>query len=314
MQTEAVGLVRPVHDVLQVLAHELEELLEDLLNLGLLERPHDGRLGRRRVSGRFARSASPGRRREKECALGVRATGPRRRAKPCGCAVATGFRGAPVDSQSSPPLAAAAETKVAREARRSFSPPLGALGGAKRARTLFSRPARHAPDLPPRSRDGGRGTRGRAHHRRRRIQPPRSAGGGSQPGCDALRGQPRPAGEHRRARKIRPQTLRSPPSRSPWGCRSIALTPDFLPPPCTSQVTEEIAWEVFVQAGPVTNVYMPKDRVTNAHQGYAFVEYRAEEDADYVSARARPRSPIFARPARDDGDEEISALPNGFGR
>ena len=59
---------------------------------------------------------------------------------------------------------------------------------------------------------------------------------------------------------------------------------------------------------------MPKDRVTNAHQGYAFVEYRAEEDADYVSARARPRSPIFARPARDDGDEEISALPNGFGR
>jgi hypothetical protein len=53
---------------------------------------------------------------------------------------------------------------------------------------------------------------------------------------------------------------------------------------------------VFVQAGPVTNVYMPKDRVTNAHQGYAFVEYRAEEDADYVSARARPRTPFFARP------------------
>lgn len=31
------------------------------------------------------------------------------------------------------------------------------------------------------------------------------------------------------------------------------------------------------------NVYLPKDRVTNNHQGYGFVEYRAEEDADYVS-------------------------------
>ena len=50
---------------------------------------------------------------------------------------------------------------------------------------------------------------------------------------------------------------------------------------------------MFVQAGPVTNVYMPKDRVTNAHQGYAFVEYRAEEDADYVSARDRP-GPLFS--------------------
>jgi hypothetical protein len=34
------------------------------------------------------------------------------------------------------------------------------------------------------------------------------------------------------------------------------------------------------------NVYLPKDRVTNNHQGYGFVEYRAEEDADYVSGGA----------------------------
>lgn len=40
MQPEAVRLVRPVHDVLQVLPHELEQLLEHLLNLRLLERPH----------------------------------------------------------------------------------------------------------------------------------------------------------------------------------------------------------------------------------------------------------------------------------
>jgi hypothetical protein len=41
VQPEAVRLVRSVYDVLQVLPHELEELLEHLLNLGLLERPHD---------------------------------------------------------------------------------------------------------------------------------------------------------------------------------------------------------------------------------------------------------------------------------
>lgn len=30
------------------------------------------------------------------------------------------------------------------------------------------------------------------------------------------------------------------------------------------------------------NVYMPKDRVTNQHMGYGFVEFKSEEDADYA--------------------------------
>jgi splicing factor 3B subunit 4 len=49
-----------------------------------------------------------------------------------------------------------------------------------------------------------------------------------------------------------------------------------------AQVTEEMLWEIFVQAGPVANVYVPKDRVTNEHQSYAFVEYQGEDDADYA--------------------------------
>ncbi|KHN19421.1 Splicing factor 3B subunit 4 [Glycine soja] len=48
------------------------------------------------------------------------------------------------------------------------------------------------------------------------------------------------------------------------------------------QICEELLWELFVQAGPVVNVYVPKDRVTNQHQGYGFVEFRSEEDADYA--------------------------------
>ncbi|KAI3451722.1 hypothetical protein Pfo_008387 [Paulownia fortunei] len=49
-----------------------------------------------------------------------------------------------------------------------------------------------------------------------------------------------------------------------------------------TKVSEELLWELFVQAGPVFNVYVPGDPVTNAHQGYGFVEFRSEEDADYA--------------------------------
>lgn len=37
-----------------------------------------------------------------------------------------------------------------------------------------------------------------------------------------------------------------------------------------------------LQAGPVVNVHMPKDKVTGKHQGYGFVEFRGEEDAEYA--------------------------------
>jgi len=49
-----------------------------------------------------------------------------------------------------------------------------------------------------------------------------------------------------------------------------------------AQMSEELVWELFIQVGPVVNVYLPKDRVTNQHQGYGFVEYQGEEDADYA--------------------------------
>lgn len=46
--------------------------------------------------------------------------------------------------------------------------------------------------------------------------------------------------------------------------------------------SESLVWELFTQAGPVVSVYMPKDRVTGAHQGYGFVELASEEDAAYA--------------------------------
>ncbi|KAI8988730.1 hypothetical protein BDB01DRAFT_566130 [Pilobolus umbonatus] len=46
--------------------------------------------------------------------------------------------------------------------------------------------------------------------------------------------------------------------------------------------TESLVWELMLQAGPVVNVHLPKDRVTQTHQCYGFVEFLTEEDADYA--------------------------------
>lgn len=48
------------------------------------------------------------------------------------------------------------------------------------------------------------------------------------------------------------------------------------------KVTEEVLWELMIQGGVVVNVHIPRDKVTSTHQGYGFVEFRTEEDADYT--------------------------------
>ncbi|KAF2356264.1 RNA recognition motif domain, partial [Trinorchestia longiramus] len=63
------------------------------------------------------------------------------------------------------------------------------------------------------------------------------------------------------------------------------------------KVSETLLWELFVQAGPVVNVHMPKDRVTQQHQGYGFVEFLGEEDADY-SIKIMNMIKLFGKPVR----------------
>ncbi|CAD8072352.1 unnamed protein product [Paramecium sonneborni] len=48
------------------------------------------------------------------------------------------------------------------------------------------------------------------------------------------------------------------------------------------KVTDDIVWELFIQCGPVVNVHIPKDKISGEHQGYGFVEFKSEEDADYA--------------------------------
>mmetsp|Transcript_18595 Transcript_18595/g.25781 ORF Transcript_18595/g.25781 Transcript_18595/m.25781 type:complete len:436 (+) Transcript_18595:35-1342(+) len=63
------------------------------------------------------------------------------------------------------------------------------------------------------------------------------------------------------------------------------------------QVSEELLWELFIQGGPVVNMYVPKDRVTSQHQGYGFVEFRSEEDADYA-IRVLNMIKLYGKPIR----------------
>ena len=63
------------------------------------------------------------------------------------------------------------------------------------------------------------------------------------------------------------------------------------------RVADALVWELFLQAGRIANVHLPKDRVTQSHQGYGFVEFNSEEDADYA-ARIMNQVRLFGKPIR----------------
>ena len=52
-----------------------------------------------------------------------------------------------------------------------------------------------------------------------------------------------------------------------------------------------------LQAGRIVNVHLPKDRVTQTHQGYGFVEFISEEDAEYA-AKIMNQVRIYGKPIR----------------
>jgi splicing factor 3B subunit 4 len=56
-------------------------------------------------------------------------------------------------------------------------------------------------------------------------------------------------------------------------------------------------WELFAQVGPVVSVHMPKDKVTGLAQGYGFVEFRGEDDADYA-VKVLNMTKLFGKPLR----------------
>jgi len=64
-----------------------------------------------------------------------------------------------------------------------------------------------------------------------------------------------------------------------------------------TNVDETLLWELMLQAGPVVNVFIPKDKLTNTHMGFGFVEFRDEEDADYA-IKIMNMIKLFGKPIR----------------
>ncbi|KAI9694239.1 MAG: hypothetical protein M1820_009097 [Bogoriella megaspora] len=63
------------------------------------------------------------------------------------------------------------------------------------------------------------------------------------------------------------------------------------------RITDKLVFELFLQVGRIANVHLPKDRVTQTHQGYGFVEFATEEDADYA-AKVMNQIRMFGKPIR----------------
>lgn len=63
------------------------------------------------------------------------------------------------------------------------------------------------------------------------------------------------------------------------------------------RVTDSLVWELMLQAGRIVNLHLPKDRVTQTHQGYGFVEFTSEEDAEYA-ARIMNQIRLYGKPIR----------------
>ncbi|KAH6892237.1 hypothetical protein B0T10DRAFT_290671 [Thelonectria olida] len=49
------------------------------------------------------------------------------------------------------------------------------------------------------------------------------------------------------------------------------------------RATSTMVYEIMLQMGPIHNIHMPRDRVTQSHQGFGFVEFRTPTDAEYAA-------------------------------
>ncbi|KAG0706500.1 hypothetical protein DFH29DRAFT_798260 [Suillus ampliporus] len=67
--------------------------------------------------------------------------------------------------------------------------------------------------------------------------------------------------------------------------------------------TDALIWELMLQAGPVVNVHLPKDRISMAHQGYGFCEFLTEEDAEYA-CKIMNQIKLWGKPIRASSDKK----------
>lgn len=63
------------------------------------------------------------------------------------------------------------------------------------------------------------------------------------------------------------------------------------------RVNEALLWELMVQVGPVVHVHIPRDRITQQHQSYGFIEFRSPDDAEYAS-KVMNQVKLYGKPLR----------------
>ncbi|KDN45242.1 RNA-binding domain-containing protein [Tilletiaria anomala UBC 951] len=63
------------------------------------------------------------------------------------------------------------------------------------------------------------------------------------------------------------------------------------------RASDTLIWELMLQAGPIVNVHLPKDRISQSHQGYGFAEFQTEQDADYA-CKIMNGIKLFGKPLR----------------
>jgi RNA recognition motif-containing protein len=63
------------------------------------------------------------------------------------------------------------------------------------------------------------------------------------------------------------------------------------------RVTDPIVWELMCQVGRIVNVHLPKDRITQTHQGYGFVEFQTPDEAEYA-AKVMNQIRLWGKPIR----------------
>ncbi|CAD7925986.1 unnamed protein product [Amoebophrya sp. A120] len=64
-----------------------------------------------------------------------------------------------------------------------------------------------------------------------------------------------------------------------------------------AKIDEDVLWELFLQVGPLQSVHTPKDKITGVHLGYAFVEFKNEDDAEYA-CKVMNMVKLFNKPIR----------------
>jgi splicing factor 3B subunit 4 len=63
------------------------------------------------------------------------------------------------------------------------------------------------------------------------------------------------------------------------------------------RVTDDLLFELCTQVAPVKHVYVPRERITGAHYGYGFCEFRTEVDAAYA-AKVLNMTTLFSKSIR----------------